>query len=138
MTEILSHSAVRFELATEFRKLVARGFTPRQVEAVEPTVRRFVVGRIERLPANGGGDILAELAATGEEVGRRLLNRSAAAPGLTLSWLAPIGSETPAVTFGVEQREVVGAVVGVVRLGHDLGAAALTRAYRASMSSATT
>jgi cytochrome P450 len=46
---------------TEFRKLVSRGFTPRQVEAVEPKVREFVVGRIEKLRANGGGDIVAEL-----------------------------------------------------------------------------
>src|SRR5271169_211363 len=46
---------------TEFRKLVARGFTPRQVEAVEPKVREFVVERIEQLLANGGGDIVAEL-----------------------------------------------------------------------------
>lgn len=46
---------------TEFRKLVARGFTPRQVEAVEPKVREFVVERVERLRAEGGGDIVAEL-----------------------------------------------------------------------------
>jgi cytochrome P450 family 130 len=46
---------------TEFRKLVARGFTPRQVEAVEPKVREFVVQRLDRLLANGGGDIVAEL-----------------------------------------------------------------------------
>ncbi len=46
---------------TAFRKLVARGFTPRQVEAVEPRVREFVVERIERLRADGGGDIVAEL-----------------------------------------------------------------------------
>src|ERR1700733_12639828 len=46
---------------TEFRKLVSRGFTPRQVEAVEPKVREFVVERIEQLLANGGGDIVAEL-----------------------------------------------------------------------------
>lgn len=46
---------------TEFRKLVSRGFTPRQVEAVEPAVREFVVERIERLRAHGGGDIVAEL-----------------------------------------------------------------------------
>lgn len=46
---------------TEFRKLVARGFTPRQVESVEPKVREFVVERIERLRAAGGGDIVAEL-----------------------------------------------------------------------------
>jgi cytochrome P450 family 130 len=46
---------------TEFRKLVSRGFTPRQVEAVEPAVRQFVVERVERLRAAGGGDIVAEL-----------------------------------------------------------------------------
>ncbi|MUL84915.1 MULTISPECIES: cytochrome P450 [unclassified Mycolicibacterium] len=46
---------------TEFRKLVSRGFTPRQVEAVEPTVREFVVDRLERLRADGGGDIVTEL-----------------------------------------------------------------------------
>ena len=46
---------------TEFRKLVARGFTPRQVEAVEPKVREYVVERLDRLIANGGGDIVAEL-----------------------------------------------------------------------------
>jgi cytochrome P450 family 130 len=46
---------------TQFRKLVARGFTPRQVESVEPKVRQFVVERIEGLRSNGGGDIVAEL-----------------------------------------------------------------------------
>src|ERR1700757_3825986 len=46
---------------TEFRKLVARGFTPRQVEAVEPAVRAFVVERLHRLLAAGGGDIVADL-----------------------------------------------------------------------------
>jgi cytochrome P450 family 130 len=46
---------------TEFRKLVSRGFTPRQVQAVEPAVREFVVERIERLRARSGGDIVAEL-----------------------------------------------------------------------------
>ncbi len=46
---------------TEFRKLVSRGFTPRQVEAVEPAVRQFIVERIERLRSAGGGDIVAEL-----------------------------------------------------------------------------
>jgi cytochrome P450 len=28
---------------TEFRKLVSRGFTPRQVDALEPKVRDFVI-----------------------------------------------------------------------------------------------
>jgi cytochrome P450 family 130 len=46
---------------TAFRKLVSRGFTPRQVEAVEPTVRRYVRARVERIRANGGGDVVTEL-----------------------------------------------------------------------------
>ena len=46
---------------TEFRKLVSRGFTPRQVEAVEPKVREFVVERIQKLRVDGGGDIVTEL-----------------------------------------------------------------------------
>ena len=46
---------------TDFRRLVSRGFTPRQVESVEPTVRAFVVERLDRLIAAGGGDIVADL-----------------------------------------------------------------------------
>jgi cytochrome P450 len=46
---------------TDFRKLVSRGFTPRQVESVEPAVRAFVRERIDRLRENGSGDIVAEL-----------------------------------------------------------------------------
>ena len=48
---------------TEFRRLVARGFTPRQVEAVEPTVREFVVERVERLRAPAAGTSSAPVAA---------------------------------------------------------------------------
>ncbi|MEV6278968.1 cytochrome P450 [Nocardia sp. NPDC051832] len=46
---------------TDFRKHVSKGFTPRQVSAVEPAVREFVIERIERLRAAGGGDIVTEL-----------------------------------------------------------------------------
>ncbi|HEX7738020.1 MAG TPA: cytochrome P450 [Marmoricola sp.] len=46
---------------TEFRRLVSRGFTPRQVETVEPAVTAFVVERLERLRADGGGDIVETL-----------------------------------------------------------------------------
>jgi cytochrome P450 family 130 len=46
---------------TEFRRLVSRGFTPRQVESVEPAVRAFVVERLDRLLVAGGGDIVADL-----------------------------------------------------------------------------
>ena len=46
---------------TEFRRLVSRGFTPRQVESLEPEVRSFVSVRLDRLRAAGGGDIVVEL-----------------------------------------------------------------------------
>ncbi len=46
---------------TQFRRRVAKGFTPRQVQEISPAVREFVVERIERLRANGGGDISAEV-----------------------------------------------------------------------------
>ncbi|MDZ5619473.1 cytochrome P450 [Nocardioides bizhenqiangii] len=46
---------------TAFRRLVARGFTPRQVAELEPAVRSFVVERLDRLCAAGGGDIVTEL-----------------------------------------------------------------------------
>lgn len=46
---------------TAFRRLVARGFTPRQVREVEPAVRAFVVDRVEQLRSAGGGDVVAEL-----------------------------------------------------------------------------
>jgi cytochrome P450 len=46
---------------TDFRRLVSRGFTPRQVSSVEPAVRAFVIDRLTRLAAAGAGDIVAEL-----------------------------------------------------------------------------
>lgn len=46
---------------TEFRTLVARGFTPRRVETVEPVVRAFVRERLDRLAGRGAGDIVEAL-----------------------------------------------------------------------------
>jgi len=46
---------------TAFRRLVARGFTPREVAPIEPDVRRFVVDRLDGIRSAGGGDIVAEL-----------------------------------------------------------------------------
>jgi cytochrome P450 len=46
---------------TQFRRLVSRGFTPRQVTAIEPAIRRFVVDRLEGLRADGSGDVVAQL-----------------------------------------------------------------------------
>ena len=46
---------------TAFRRLVARGFTPRTVAELEPEVRAFVIEGLERLRSRGGGDIVAEV-----------------------------------------------------------------------------
>ncbi|TQL66286.1 hypothetical protein FB381_0136 [Nocardioides albertanoniae] len=46
---------------TAFRRLVNRGFTPKQVEDVTPRVTRFVVDRVEEIRAAGGGDIVETL-----------------------------------------------------------------------------
>ena len=46
---------------TVFRRLVSRGFTPKQVVELEPQIRGFVVERVERLREAGGGDVVAEL-----------------------------------------------------------------------------
>jgi cytochrome P450 len=46
---------------TAFRRLVSRGFTPRQVTELEPDIRAFVVERVERLRDAGEADVIAEL-----------------------------------------------------------------------------
>ena len=46
---------------TAFRKLVARGFTPRAVGAVEPAIRSFVTARLDQLIARGTGDLVVDL-----------------------------------------------------------------------------
>jgi cytochrome P450 len=43
------------------RRLVHKGFTPRQMVTIEPLVREFAIERIEGMRANGGGDIVTEL-----------------------------------------------------------------------------
>jgi cytochrome P450 len=46
---------------TALRKLVIKRLTPRQVLAIEPMLRAFVVERVERLREMGSGDIVTEL-----------------------------------------------------------------------------
>jgi len=46
---------------TVLRKLAIKRFTPRQVLAVEPMIREFVIGRVERLREEGKGDVVVEL-----------------------------------------------------------------------------
>lgn len=46
---------------TAFRRLVSRGFTPRQVRDIVPAVRAYVVERVERIADRGHGDIVGEL-----------------------------------------------------------------------------
>ncbi|MGZ4695237.1 MAG: cytochrome P450, partial [Acidimicrobiales bacterium] len=47
---------------TTLRRLVGRGFTPRQVATIEPDVRRFAIERLEQLRADGSGDFVAAFA----------------------------------------------------------------------------
>ncbi len=46
---------------TVMRRMVSRGFTPRQVTELEPRIRDFVVERIDALRAAGGGDLVRDL-----------------------------------------------------------------------------
>lgn len=46
---------------TALRKLVIKQLTPRQILAIEPMLREFVVERVERLREQGRGDVIAEL-----------------------------------------------------------------------------
>lgn len=47
---------------TRFRRLVSRGFTPRQVDELEPAVRAFVRERIDEMRAGGTVDFIDALA----------------------------------------------------------------------------
>ena len=47
---------------TKLRKLVNRGFTPRQISALEPHVRAIVVGLLDRAEAMGSFDLVHDLA----------------------------------------------------------------------------
>lgn len=47
---------------TQFRRLISKGFTPRQVTRLEEAIRDFVVERIEVLRARGEGDLIEMLA----------------------------------------------------------------------------
>jgi len=46
---------------TDLRKLAIKRFTPKQVTAIEPLVRAFVIERVERLREMGEGDVVVEL-----------------------------------------------------------------------------
>jgi cytochrome P450 len=47
---------------TAYRRLVSRGFTPRQVATLEPAVRQFAIERLEQLRADGSGDFVSSFA----------------------------------------------------------------------------
>ncbi|MDP9950424.1 MULTISPECIES: cytochrome P450 [Streptomyces] len=44
------------------RRLISKAFTPRTVENLAPTVRRLAAGLVDAFVAQGGGDLLAEIA----------------------------------------------------------------------------
>jgi cytochrome P450 len=47
---------------TAYRRLISRGFTPRQVATLEPAVRAFVRGRVRAMAEEGESDLIASLA----------------------------------------------------------------------------
>ncbi len=47
---------------TRLRRLVSKAFTPRMAEALRPRVRELAEGLVRGLVANGGGDLIAEVA----------------------------------------------------------------------------
>jgi cytochrome P450 len=47
---------------TRLRRLVSQAFTPRRVEALRPTVERLAAGLVDAFVANGGGDLIAQVA----------------------------------------------------------------------------
>ena len=47
---------------TTFRRLISRGFTPRQVAELEPVLRAFVRTRVATLVESGESDFIATLA----------------------------------------------------------------------------
>lgn len=47
---------------TRLRRLVSQAFTPRRVEALRPVVQRLADGLVDAFVANGGGDLIAEVA----------------------------------------------------------------------------
>ena len=47
---------------TRLRRLVSQAFTPRRVEALRPVVQRLAAGLVDAFVANGGGDLIAEVA----------------------------------------------------------------------------
>jgi cytochrome P450 len=47
---------------TRLRRLVAKAFTPRSIEALEPRVTELVDAALDRIDRAGGGDLIAELA----------------------------------------------------------------------------
>jgi cytochrome P450 len=47
---------------TRFRALVARGFTPRRVAALEPRIREITLGHLDPLVGSGGFDVIADFA----------------------------------------------------------------------------
>ncbi len=49
---------------TRLRRLVSKAFTPKTIEALRPRVQELVTESLDRMEAEGGGDLVGELAFT--------------------------------------------------------------------------
>ncbi|ALG84179.1 cytochrome P450 [Gordonia phthalatica] len=106
---------------TDFRKLVARGFTPRQVTTLEPRVREFVATRLEDLASRGGGDIAADLfKPLPSMVVAHYLGVPDSDRGQFDAWTDAIVAANPGADLGSAVTGAADAVVGLMAYFSDL------------------
>ncbi|MGB6246791.1 cytochrome P450 [Gordonia sp. (in: high G+C Gram-positive bacteria)] len=106
---------------TDFRKLVARGFTPRQVVELEPLVREFVVDRLDGLRERGGGDIVADLfKPLPSMVVAHYLGVPESDRGQFDEWTDAIVAANPGADLGSAVTGASGAVMGLMAYFSDL------------------
>ncbi|MGB3302904.1 cytochrome P450 [Gordonia sp. (in: high G+C Gram-positive bacteria)] len=106
---------------TDFRKLVARGFTPKQVTTLEPIVRQFVSERLEDLSARGGGDIAVDLfKPLPSMVVAHYLGVPEADRSQFDEWTDAIVAANPGADMGAAAQGAAGAVMGLMAYFTDL------------------
>lgn len=106
---------------TDFRKLVARGFTPKQVTTLEPVVREFVGQRLEELKERGSGDIAAEVfKPLPSMVVAHYLGVPASDRGQFDEWTDAIVAANPGADMGAAAQGAAGAVMGLMAYFTDL------------------
>ena len=115
---------------TRYRKLVNRGFTPRQMRMLEPHIRELTAQIIDEVIEQGGCDYVVDVAA---EVPLQVIAEMLGVPQedrhKLFEWSnRMIGSEDP--EYMVSEEEVMNAQVEMFMYANELAAAAPGRAAR--------